>query len=218
MLYGEENEEGKFVVKSKLSVIEGEMTQFCEDLKKEMRYKCQWRNQPSWGSKIKTKLNSLLRRYRTMPNIEALKMSDDEIFLICNEFIDLVCWLNETASYVPTKQDFCAYAQISVDCYNELLASGTDEQRLMMQNIESYLSDMQLDGAQGGVVKERSTEFRLTSKDFGHSIIKKSNVEDAINTLSQEKMSPEYWIKILQSATPPSVEEKKAAVKQLKGK
>lgn len=217
ILYASENANGEFITRTKYEIIKNELESFCEELRKEMKFKSQWKKQPSWGGRIKNKLNGVMRKYKVIPNNEAIHIESDHLFGIYNEFIDLVCWLNETADYIPSKQDFCAYAQISADCYNELMSSGTEEQRLIIHEIDSYLSDMQLNGAQGGVVKERSTEFRLTSQDFGHSIIKKSNLEEAINTISQEKLTPEYWLKVLQSAKPPTLEEKKNAVKQLKG-
>jgi hypothetical protein len=97
-----------------------------------------------------------------------------------------------------------------------MLANGTEEQRLIIREIENYLADLQLDGAQGGVVKERSTEFRLTSMDFGHSIVKKPNIEEAAKVMNEQYKSPEYWLKLVNGITPPTVEEKKANVKKLK--
>ena len=216
IIYAEENENGEFVAHHKVQVIMNEMQPFFDILSEEMRKKSMWKNQPAWSMRVKNKLNSIMRKYKPMQNADALRMSDDDIFMLYGEFVDLIMYINENCDYIPSKQDFCAYSQISVDAYNDMLANGTEEQRLILREVENYLADLQLDGAQGGVVKERSTEFRLTSMDFGHSIVKKPNIEEAAKVMNEQYKSPEYWLKLVNGITPPTVEEKKANVKKLK--
>lgn len=216
IIYAEENESGEYIAHHKVQVIINEMKPFFENLEEEMRKKASWRNQPAWSMRVKNKLNSIMRKYKTMPNADAVRLTNDDIFASYTEFIDLIFCINEYCDYVPSKQDFCAYTQISVDAYNDLLANGTDDQRLILREVENYLADLQLDGAQGGVVKEKSTEFRLTAKDFGHSIVKKPNIEEAASVMNEQYKSQDYWLKIVNGIIPPTIEEKKANVKKLK--
>lgn len=215
IIYAEEVD-GTFVAASKATCIMEEMQPFLEALAEEMKAKAFWKKQPSWAYRVKTKLNSVMRKYMPLPMADAVKLQKSALVEIYVEFIDLITCINEVAEFIPSKQDFCAYAQIPVDAYNDLLANGDDDQRLVLREVDSYLSDLQIQGAQGGIVKERSTEFRMTAQDFGHSIVKKPNVEEAADVLSQHMRSPEYWIKRMASLTPPSVEEKRTAVKRLK--
>ena len=213
IIYAEEID-GTFVAASKATRIMEEMKPFLDALAEEMREKAFWKKQPSWAYRVKTKLNSIMRKYMTIPMADAVKIQKSALAEIYVEFIDLVTCINEVAEFIPSKQDFCAYAQIPVDAYNDLLANGDDDQRLVLREIDSYLSDLQIQGAQGGIVKERSTEFRMTAQDFGHSIVKKPNVEEAADVLSKHLHSPEYWIKTLGAITPPTIEERKGSRKK----
>lgn len=208
IIYAEEVD-GTFVAVSKATRIMEEMQPFLASLAEEMKAKAFWKKQPSWAYRVKTKLNSVMRKYMTIPMADAVKLQKSTLVEIYVEFIDLVTCINDVAEFIPSKQDFCAYAQIPVDAYNDLLANGDDDQRLVLREIDSYLSDLQLQGAQGGIVKERSTEFRMTAQDFGHSIVKKPNVEEAAEVLNKHLHSPEYWIKTIRSTNPPTLEAKK---------
>lgn len=207
-LYAEEVN-GEYISRGKFEIVQNEMLVFLEGLSKKMQDQTAAKNPGSWAYKVKTKLNAVLRRFKTMPTSEAMRAECDDLFAVYTEFLDLVAWLNETVDFIPTKQEFCAYAQMSVSCYNELLSSGTDEQRQMLCDIDSYLSDMQLSGAQAGSSKERSTEFRLTSKDFGHSIVRKPNTEEALDVLAKEKLSSSYWMAQIEGLQRPQVAGKK---------
>lgn len=217
-IYAELDQNGMAITKSKLVLVKEAMLDYVSVLQKEMREKAYWKKQPGWSIKLKSRLNSVLRAYKPRPNDAAVAISSDELEDAFEEFMELVSWLNDTCTYIPTKQDFCAYSEISVSAYNQIISSGTDEQILVLGEIDSYLSDMQLSASQEGVQKSTPTEFRMSAKQFGHEISKVSTVDTIVDNLKNAELTEAFWQRKLAELVEPSKEEKIASVKKLKGK
>ena len=139
-IYAEIDKNGTAVTRPKIEIIKKSMSEYILSLQKEMKEKAYWKKQPGWSIKLKSRLNSVLRAYKPRLNDESLSLSSDELQDIFEEFMELVSWLNETCNYIPTKQDFCAYAEITVASFNAILSSGTEEQSLVLGEVDSYLA------------------------------------------------------------------------------
>lgn len=217
-IYAEIDKNGTAVTRPKIEIIKKSMSEYILSLQKEMKEKAYWKKQPGWSIKLKSRLNSVLRAYKPRLNDESLSLSSDELQDIFEEFMELVSWLNETCNYIPTKQDFCAYAEITVASFNAILSSGTEEQSLVLGEVDSYLADMQLSASQDGVQKSSPTEFRMSAKQFGHEISKVSAVDTIVDNLKNAELTEAFWQRKIAELVEPSKEEKFASVKKLKGK
>lgn len=92
------------------------------------------------------------------------KYNNTELELLFKYYQEFILKVNEIQSYRPTKQDFCAFAGITTQVYNNWLKSDDDERREIMQRIEDYITDIMLTEAQNGEIKEITTMFRAKTE------------------------------------------------------
>ncbi|MFQ8989160.1 MAG: hypothetical protein ACLR6T_10835, partial [Intestinibacter sp.] len=76
------------------------------------------------------------------------KYNNTELELLFKYYQEFILKVNEIQSYRPTKQDFCAFAGITTQVYNNWLKSDDDERREIMQRVEDYITDIMLTEAQ----------------------------------------------------------------------
>lgn len=166
------NDNGEMM--SRVSLIYQNTCAFLEELAKEEIEgdRPSGRKAPTYSYRIRAWLYSEFDRFDIIPDETALKLTREEIRIAKREFFKLVNLINRYFDFAPMKQDFACYMGITVNAYNLLMTDGFPEQKLEMQDIDSRISALQLSYAQAGKGKEKSTEFVLTSKNFGHSIQK----------------------------------------------
>lgn len=92
------------------------------------------------------------------------KYNNTELELLFKYYQEFILKVNEVQTYRPTKQDFCAFAGITTQVYNNWLKSDDDERREVMQRIEDYITDIMLTEAQNGEIKEITTMFRAKTE------------------------------------------------------
>lgn len=92
------------------------------------------------------------------------KYNNTELELLFKYYQEFILKVNEIQTYRPTKQDFCAFAGITTQVYNNWLKSDDDERREIMQRIEDYITDIMLTEAQNGEIKEITTMFRAKTE------------------------------------------------------
>jgi hypothetical protein len=115
-----------------------------------------------------------------------------------SDFLELVSWLNEFGTFIPSKQIFSAFSGISSTAYTYLMTDGDDEQKEAMFAIENFLIDMNMEAATNGIAKERTTEFRLRAKNAGHGV-RTSTVADDIIDKADDIMSQADYNRLLGS-------------------
>ena len=94
------------------------------------------------------------------------KYNTTELAILFDYYKQFIQQINEKTSYIPTKEDFCSFAGISTNVYNNWKQSEDAERREIMQKIDDYLVDIHLSMAQRGDIREISTIFRAKS-EFG---------------------------------------------------
>ena len=94
------------------------------------------------------------------------KYSTTELAILFDYYKQFIQQINEKTPYIPTKEDFCSFAGISTNVYNNWKQGEDAERRDMMQKIDDYLVDIHLSMAQRGDIREISTIFRAKS-EFG---------------------------------------------------
>ena len=92
------------------------------------------------------------------------KYNNTELELLFKYYQEFILKVNEIQTYRPTKQDFCAFAGITTQVYNNWLKSDDNERREIMQRIEDYITDIMLTEAQNGEIKEITTMFRAKTE------------------------------------------------------
>ena len=90
---------------------------------------------------ISSKFKQTLRKWKTMPDEQAMELSAEALYELYMEFLDVITEINITYSYAPTKVEFCAYCCISIEAYNRLLTEGDIKVRQQMSDIDSDLID-----------------------------------------------------------------------------
>ena len=58
-----------------------------------------------------------------------------------SDFLELVSWLNEFGTFIPSKQIFSAFTGISSTAYTYLMTDGDSEQKEAILAIENFLVD-----------------------------------------------------------------------------
>lgn len=85
----------------------------------------------------------------------------EELDIIFEAYRKALVEINRKTSMIPTKENFCAFAGISVATYNKWLSDIVDEDKTEVMNmIDDYIKENQITAAQLGEVKEISTIFR----------------------------------------------------------
>ena len=147
---------------------------------------------------MKCELYRALAQFKTIDNSIANEATAEQIMRLFSDFLELVSWLNEFGTFIPSKQIFSAFSGISSTAYTYLMTDGDDEQKEAMFAIENFLIDMNMEAATNGIAKERTTEFRLRAKNAGHGV-RTSTVADDIIDKADDIMSQADYNRLLGS-------------------
>ena len=147
---------------------------------------------------IKCEFYKVMSKFKMIDNSVANNATSEQIMMIFSDFLELVSWLNEFGTFIPSKQIFSAFSGISSTAYTYLMTDGDDEQKEAMFAIENFLIDMNMEAATNGIAKERTTEFRLRAKNAGHGV-RTSTVADDIIDKADDIMSQADYNRLLGS-------------------
>lgn len=119
-------------------------------------------------AQVTTKLNRFLRIYRPM-NLEDAKSLEDTDFLEAyGYFLDIISHINTYCTFLPDKQLFSAFCNISTNIYNELLVDPRYTQ--VFASIEDGFVQSNFTVAQAGLIDSKTTIAKLQAKEAGHSL------------------------------------------------
>ena len=135
---------------------------------------------------VNSKLNEYLRIYKPLSSTEAQSIDDKEYLDALKHYMGLISYINQYVVFLPSKQTFCSFANITTPIYNDLLASAKYEQ--VFSSIEDYLIDANFTSAQSGLVDSKTIQNRLQTRNAGHNLIK--NV-DSITFIQNNNCSRE---------------------------
>lgn len=121
-------------------------------------------------AQVSTKLNRLLRIYRPMNITEARALKDTDYLEAYGYFLDVISHINEYCTFLPDKQLYSAFCNISTDVYNELLGDPNYSQ--VFASIEDGFVQSNFSVAQAGLVDTKTTITKLTVKDAGHNLVR----------------------------------------------
>ncbi len=162
----ERKEEQEKIIKAKTELVKKE---YQDNLKEVMEQKMfdlayKLKNIEDGKNLSIIELKSLLSQKNTIGL--SPKYSTTELAILFDYYKQFIQQINEKTSYIPTKEDFCSFAGISTNVYNNWKQSEDAERREIMQKIDDYLVDIHLSMAQRGDIREISTIFRAKS-EFG---------------------------------------------------
>ena len=142
---------------------------------------------------IKCEFYKVMSKFKTIDNSVANNATADQIMMIFSDFLELVSWLNEYGTFIPSKQIFSAFSGISPTAYTYLMTDGDSEQKEAILAVENFLVDMNMEAASQGMAKERTTEFRLRTKgNAGHGLRVSNVADDIVEKLGEVKSQAEY--------------------------
>lgn len=120
---------------------------------------------------VTSRLNRYLRMFRPLTLDEAKAIEDREYLNGFGYYCDLITFINDNhVVYIPDKQTFCAFVNITTDIYNELLNDPNYSQ--VFHSIEDSFVQSNFSSAQAGIVNTSATLAKLQIKDAGHSLVK----------------------------------------------
>lgn len=142
---------------------------------------------------IKCELYRALAQFKTIDNSIANEATADQLMRLFSDFLELVSWLNEYGTFIPSKQIFSAFSGISATAYTYLMTDGDDEQKQAIFTIENFLVDMNMEAASQGMAKERTTEFRLKARgSAGHGIRTATTIDDIVDNAKDVMSQADY--------------------------
>lgn len=141
---------------------------------------------------MKCELYRALAQFKSIDNSIANEATAEQIMRLFSDFLELVSWLNEFGTFIPSKQIFSAFSGISSTAYTYLMTDGDEEQKEAMFAIENFLIDMNMEAATNGIAKERTTEFRLRAKNAGHGVRTSTVADDIIDKVDDVRSQAEY--------------------------
>jgi hypothetical protein len=141
---------------------------------------------------MKCELYRTLAQFKSIDNSIANEATAEQIMRLLSDFLELVSWLNEFGTFIPSKQIFSAFSGISSTAYTYLMTDGDEEQKEAMFAIENFLIDMNMEAATNGIAKERTTEFRLRAKNAGHGVRTSTVADDIIDKVDDVRSQAEY--------------------------
>ena len=142
---------------------------------------------------MKCELYRALAQFKSIDNSIANEATAEQIMRLFSDFLELVSWLNEFGTFIPSKQIFSAFSGISSTAYTYLMTDGYDEQKEAMFAIENFLIDMNMEAATNGLAKERTTEFRMKARgSAGHGIRTATAVDDIVDDAKDVMSQADY--------------------------
>ena len=138
---------------------------------------------------VNAKLNELLRIYKPMNLEQAKKVPDTQFLVALKWYMHLISHINIYLAFLPSKQTFCSFANITTSIYNELLQDVNFSQ--VFNSIEDYLIDANFTSSQAGIVDGKVTIAKLQTKDSGHNLIKSpdSIVVNNYNSIDKQQVN-----------------------------
>ena len=142
---------------------------------------------------MKCELYRALAQFKSIDNSIANEATAEQIMRLFSDFLELVSWLNEYGTFIPTKQIFSAFSGISPTAYTYLMTDGDSEQREAILAVDNFLVDMQMEAASQGMAKERTTEFRMRARgSAGHGVRVATAVDDIVDNAKDVMSQADY--------------------------
>lgn len=142
---------------------------------------------------MKCELYRALAQFKSIDNSIANEATADQIMQLFSDFLELVSWLNEFGTFIPSKQLFSAFTGISSTAYTYLMTDGDSEQREAILAIENFLVDMNMEAATNGIAKEATTKFRLQARgSAGHGVRVATAVDDIVDDAKDVMSQADY--------------------------
>lgn len=138
---------------------------------------------------VNAKLNELLRIFKPLNKEEAKKLSDMDFLQALKWYMHLISHINKYLAFLPSKQTFCSFANITSSIYNEFLQDANYS--AVFNSIEDYLVDANFTSSQAGIVDSKTTIAKLQTKDMGHNLIKspESITINQYNTIDKQQVN-----------------------------
>ena len=142
---------------------------------------------------MKCELYRALAQFKSIDNSIANEATAEQIMRLFSDFLELVSWLNEFGTFIPSKQIFSAFSGISPTAYTYLMTDGDSEQKEAILAVENFLVDMNMEAASQGMAKERTTEFRMKARgSAGHGIRTATTVDDIVDNAKDVMSQADY--------------------------
>ena len=142
---------------------------------------------------MKCELYRALAQFKSIDNSIANEATAEQIMQLFSDFLELVSWLNEFGTFIPSKQIFSAFSGISPTAYTYLMTDGDSEQREAILAVDNFLVDMQMEAASQGMAKERTTEFRMRARgSAGHGVRVATTVDDIVDNAKDVMSQADY--------------------------
>ena len=142
---------------------------------------------------MKCELYRALAQFKTIDNSIANEATAEQIMQLFSDFLELVSWLNEFGTFIPSKQLFSAFTGISSTAYTYLMTDGDSEQREAILAVENFLVDMNMEAATNGIAKEATTKFRLQARgSAGHGVRVATAVDDIVDGAKDVMSQADY--------------------------
>lgn len=142
---------------------------------------------------MKCELYRALAQFKSIDNSIANEATAEQIMRLFSDFLELVSWLNEYGTFIPSKQIFSAFSGISPTAYTYLMTDGDSEQREAILAVENFLVDMNMEAASQGMAKERTTEFRMKARgSAGHGIRTATTIDDIVDNAKDVMSQADY--------------------------
>ena len=142
---------------------------------------------------MKCELYRALAQFKSIDNSIANEATAEQIMRLFSDFLELVSWLNEYGTFIPSKQIFSAFSGISPTAYTYLMTDGDSEQKEAILAVENFLVDMNMEAASQGMAKERTTEFRMKARgSAGHGIRTATTIDDIVDNAKDVMSQADY--------------------------
>ena len=142
---------------------------------------------------MKCELYRALAQFKSIDNSIANEATAEQIMRLFSDFLELVSWLNEFGTFIPSKQIFSAFSGISPTAYTYLMTDGDSEQKEAILAVENFLVDMNMEAASQGMAKERTTEFRMKARgSAGHGIRTATTIDDIVDNAKDVMSQADY--------------------------
>ena len=103
-------------------------------------------------------INEILRPHNLIGG--AIKYTAEELNIVFEFYRQAIVNINKKIKYPPSKENFCAFANISTASYNLFLQSIDADKQEVMLRIDDYIRENMLTSAQVGELREITTMFR----------------------------------------------------------
>lgn len=102
-------------------------------------------------------IDKLIRGKRT---VGVALYSAEELSMLFDYYRDFISEINTVTRYIPTKKNFCAFANMSSSTYETYLTDGDMQRIETMKMIDDYITDISLTLAQNREIDNVTTMFR----------------------------------------------------------